>query len=112
MTSVLAQEPWKYDSKVVPIPWRQTEEDSIKARIASKGLNIGFYKSDGNVSFVQAITVGTDNKGASPSTNTSRYRHCCLSYQSRRAYSLSLDTIQTRLRTRPYQFHLFIRWRH
>lgn len=28
--SVLAEEPWKYDSKVVPIPWRQSEVDTIK----------------------------------------------------------------------------------
>jgi len=55
MTSVLVQEPWKYDSKVVPMPWRQADEDSIKSKIASRGLNIGFYKSDGNVSLTQAL---------------------------------------------------------
>lgn len=50
VTSVLAEEPWKYDSKVVPLPWRQTEEAAIKAKICSGGLNIGYYNCDGNVS--------------------------------------------------------------
>ena len=50
VTSVLHEEPWKYDSKVVPIPWRQNEEDSVKAKIKAGKLNIGFYETDGNVS--------------------------------------------------------------
>lgn len=50
MTSVLAQEPWKYDSKVIPMPWRQAEEDGIKSKIASGGLTLGFYNCDGVVS--------------------------------------------------------------
>ncbi|KAK5240936.1 Acetamidase, partial [Exophiala xenobiotica] len=29
VTSVLQEEPWKYDSKVIPMPWRQGEEDAI-----------------------------------------------------------------------------------
>jgi len=49
VTSVLNEEPWKYDSKVIPMPWRQPEEDAIKAKIASGGLTIGFFSSDGNV---------------------------------------------------------------
>ncbi|KAG9243086.1 amidase signature domain-containing protein [Calycina marina] len=60
MTSVLAQEPWKYDSKVIPLPWQQAEEDAIKAKIASKGLTIGFYKSDGNVTPHPPILRGVD----------------------------------------------------
>ncbi|KZF18934.1 acetamidase [Xylona heveae TC161] len=49
VTSVLSNEPWKYDSKVVPLPWRQSEEDTIKAKINSSGLRIGYYNFDGNV---------------------------------------------------------------
>ncbi|KAH7140245.1 amidase signature domain-containing protein [Dactylonectria estremocensis] len=49
MTSVLAQQPWLYDSKVVPIPWRQGEEDAAKLKIASGGLTLGFFTCDGNV---------------------------------------------------------------
>jgi amidase len=37
VTSVLSEEPWKYDSKVIPMPWRETEADAIKARLASGG---------------------------------------------------------------------------
>ncbi|CAH0053663.1 unnamed protein product, partial [Clonostachys solani] len=48
-TSVLAEKPWEYDSKVVPLPWRQTEEDEVKAKIKSGDLVLGFYNSDGNV---------------------------------------------------------------
>ncbi|KAL1306190.1 hypothetical protein AAFC00_004292 [Neodothiora populina] len=44
--SVLAEEPWKYDSKVVPMPWRQTEDDKAKQKIASKGLTLGFFNCD------------------------------------------------------------------
>ncbi|KAL2223232.1 acetamidase [Thermoascus aurantiacus ATCC 26904] len=49
ITSVLGQEPWKYDSKVVPLPWRQSEEDAIKAKLSAGGLTLGFYNCDGNV---------------------------------------------------------------
>jgi len=47
--SVLAQEPWEYDSKVIPMPWRQAEADTIKTKIGSGGLTLGFYNSDGVV---------------------------------------------------------------
>jgi amidase len=50
VTSILSEEPWKYDSKVIPMPWRQTEADAIKAKLASGGLTLGFYNCDGNVS--------------------------------------------------------------
>lgn len=49
LTSVLAEEPWKYDSKVVPIPWRQSEEDAVKSKIQSGGLTLGYYSCDGVV---------------------------------------------------------------
>lgn len=49
VTSVLAEEPWKYDSKVVPMPWRQAEEDAIKSKLASGGLTLGYFNCDGNV---------------------------------------------------------------
>lgn len=51
VTSVLAEEPWEFDSKVIPMPWRQAEEDAIKAKISSKSLTLGFYNCDGVVSF-------------------------------------------------------------
>ncbi|KAH9219512.1 amidase signature domain-containing protein [Leptodontidium sp. 2 PMI_412] len=47
--SVLAQEPWQYDSKVIPMPWRQAESDAIKSKIGSGDLTLGFYNSDGVV---------------------------------------------------------------
>nr|AAK29061.1 acetamidase [Aspergillus rugulosus] len=47
--SVLSQEPWKYDSKVIPMPWRQSESDIIASKIQNGGLNIGYYNFDGNV---------------------------------------------------------------
>ncbi|CAH0023853.1 unnamed protein product [Clonostachys rhizophaga] len=49
VTSVLAEKPWNHDSKVVPLPWRQTEEDEVKAKIKSGDLVLGFYNCDGNV---------------------------------------------------------------
>jgi hypothetical protein len=51
VTSVLSQEPWSYDSKVIPMPWRRDEEEAIKAKISSSGLTLGYYSCDGNVSF-------------------------------------------------------------
>ena len=50
LTSVLQQKPWEYDSKVVPLPWRQSEEDAVKTKIASGTLTVGYYNSDGHVS--------------------------------------------------------------
>lgn len=50
MTSVLAEEPWIYDPKVIPIPWRSAEEEAVKKRFKS-GLNIGYFHCDGNVCF-------------------------------------------------------------
>ncbi|KAL4924075.1 amidase [Aspergillus undulatus] len=47
--SVLAQEPWKFDSKVIPMPWRETEAEAIKSKIQNGGLNIAYYNFDGNV---------------------------------------------------------------
>ncbi|UNI15540.1 Amidase [Purpureocillium takamizusanense] len=48
-TSVLAQLPWQYDAKVIPMPWRPAEEESIRRKVASGGLTLGFYSCDGNV---------------------------------------------------------------
>lgn len=47
--SVLQLDPWKYDSKVVPLPWRQAEEDIITAKISNKSLTLGFFSDDGVV---------------------------------------------------------------
>jgi amidase len=39
--AVLGQEPWKFDSKVIPMPWRQSEADTVRAKIQAGGLTIG-----------------------------------------------------------------------
>ncbi|KAH6862570.1 acetamidase [Alternaria alternata] len=49
LTSVLREEPWNYDSKVIPLPWRYNLEDALKAKLNSSGLTIGYYTCDGNV---------------------------------------------------------------
>ncbi|KAF6525491.1 hypothetical protein HZS61_011286 [Fusarium oxysporum f. sp. conglutinans] len=49
VTSILSQKPWTYDSKVIPMPWRYDEENAIKEKISSRGLNLGYYSCDGNV---------------------------------------------------------------
>lgn len=48
--SVLAEEPWKYDSKVIPIPWRQSEEDAVKLKLSSGRLMLAYYTSNSIVS--------------------------------------------------------------
>lgn len=61
VTSVLQEEPWKYDSKVIPLPWRQSEEDAIKSKLSSGGLTLGFFNCDGNVNATQlSLPRGTD----------------------------------------------------
>jgi amidase len=57
MTSVLAEQPWLYDSKVLPMPWRHAEEADIKEKISSHKLTLGFYTCDGNVSCPNAARV-------------------------------------------------------
>ncbi|KAH8797753.1 amidase signature domain-containing protein [Xylogone sp. PMI_703] len=47
--SVLQEQPWKYDSKVIPMPWRQAEQDAITSKLSSDGLTLGYYNCDGNV---------------------------------------------------------------
>lgn len=48
-TAVLEQQPWNFDSKVVPMPWRQAEADAVKAKVSAGGLTLGYYSCDGNV---------------------------------------------------------------
>jgi amidase len=50
VTSILAEEPWKFDSKVIPIPWRPSEEDAIRSKLSSGGLTLAYYSSNGVVS--------------------------------------------------------------
>lgn len=52
LTAVLEEQPWKYDSKVIPLPWRSAEEDAAKLKILSGGLNVGYYSCDGVVCIV------------------------------------------------------------
>jgi len=60
VTAVLAEEPWKFDSKVVPLPWRPSEDEAIRKKIATGGLTLGFYECDGNVMPHPPITRGID----------------------------------------------------
>ncbi|EXJ78711.1 acetamidase [Capronia coronata CBS 617.96] len=62
VTSVLQQEPWMYDSKVIPMPWRQAEEDIITSKLQSGagGLTLGFFNCDGNVLPHPPILRGID----------------------------------------------------
>jgi hypothetical protein len=53
--SVLDQEPWKYDSKVIPLPWRESEENDITEKIRNGGLNVAVYFSDGNVFILYCV---------------------------------------------------------
>ena len=46
VTSVLDQEPWAYDSKVIPVPWRQSEEDLVKEKISAGKLTLGYFECD------------------------------------------------------------------
>lgn len=50
MKAVIQEQPWNFDSKVVPMPWRSGEEDAIKTKLSSGGLSLGLYQCDGNVS--------------------------------------------------------------
>jgi amidase len=54
--AVLEQRPWEFDSKVVPMPWRASEEDAIRGKITSGGLTLGFYTCDGNVRSPHLLT--------------------------------------------------------
>ena len=56
LTSVLSEEPWKYDSKVVPLPWRRQDEEAVKTKLQSGGLTLGVFNCDGNVRLSVADT--------------------------------------------------------
>lgn len=50
MTSVLNEQPWLYDSKVIPMPWRVHEEEAIYRKARLGNLSLAFYENDGSVS--------------------------------------------------------------
>lgn len=50
MKAVLQEQPWSFDSKVVPMPWRTAEEEAIRKKISAGRLTLGVYNCDGNVS--------------------------------------------------------------
>ncbi|CAC9887125.1 unnamed protein product [Aureobasidium pullulans] len=58
--SVLEQEPWKHDSKVIPMPWRQSEHDAAVKKITSDKLTLGFFNNDGVVMPHPPILRGVD----------------------------------------------------
>ncbi|KAF8425288.1 amidase signature domain-containing protein [Tirmania nivea] len=60
ITSVLQQEPWRYDSKVIPLPWRHEEEGVIQFKISSGELTLGFFNCDGVVLPHPPILRGVD----------------------------------------------------
>ncbi|KAH9863702.1 hypothetical protein J1614_009634 [Plenodomus biglobosus] len=60
LTAVLKEQPWNFDSKVVPLPWRQDQEDAVRTKIKSAGLSIGYFNCDGNVLPHPPILRGID----------------------------------------------------
>ncbi|THW90482.1 glutamyl-tRNA amidotransferas-like protein subunit A [Aureobasidium pullulans] len=58
--SVLEQEPWKHDSKVIPMPWRQSEHDAAVKKTTSDKLTLGFFNNDGVVMPHPPILRGVD----------------------------------------------------
>ncbi|KAJ5574137.1 acetamidase [Penicillium hispanicum] len=70
LTSVLGEEPWKYDSKVIPLSWRQAEEDAIRSKIhTGGGLTLGFYSCDGVVLPHPPILRGMESVVSALKTN-------------------------------------------
>lgn len=51
LKAVLSQEPWNYDPKVIPLPWRSSEEDIARSKVAGR-LTLGYFHSDGVVSLI------------------------------------------------------------
>ncbi|KAL4965404.1 amidase signature domain-containing protein [Aspergillus stella-maris] len=47
--SILHNQPWLHDPKVIDIPWRFDVEDEVRQRAASKGLTFGVLRADGVV---------------------------------------------------------------
>ena len=108
MTAVLKEQPWDYDSKVVPMPWRTAEEDAIRAKLSSGGLSIGIFNCDGNVSrttFRSRLAkdsvnrpIGHPSPAYSPSSEDGRGQA-----QGCWPQRLSLGPVQAPLRRRPRQ---------
>ncbi|KAF2853523.1 acetamidase [Plenodomus tracheiphilus IPT5] len=61
LTAVLNEQPWNFDSKVIPLPWREEQEQATKTKINASGLSIGYYNCDGNVLPHPPILRGLDN---------------------------------------------------
>lgn len=97
LTSVLREEPWNYDSKVIPLPWRYNLEDALKAKLNSSGLTIGYYTCDGNVSLrPKCNTIAFAKSTGSPTSSSptwNRTRNGRLGKKS--AQGSTLDSIQT-----------------
>ena len=49
MRAILAMEPWMDDPKVIPLPWRKAEENSVLERARTSGLVFGVMEWDGVV---------------------------------------------------------------
>ncbi|CAG7976886.1 unnamed protein product [Penicillium salamii] len=59
LKAVLSQEPWNYDPKVIPLPWRSSEEDIARSKVAGR-LTLGYFYSDGVVNPYPPILRGID----------------------------------------------------
>lgn len=49
LKTIISTEPWLADPKANKIPWRQEDEDAIKAKIQTKKLTFGVIRTDGMV---------------------------------------------------------------
>ena len=109
LTSVLGEEPWKYDSKVIPMPWRSSEEEAVKAKIKT-GLTVGYFNCDGNVSLepdgLPILLPVLNFTGPSPPTNPPRHRPSRVRHAAKRPHPPPLDPPQSSLRRRSNKQHL------
>ncbi|CAG8362452.1 unnamed protein product [Penicillium salamii] len=81
LKAVLSQEPWNYDPKVIPLPWRSSEEDIARSKVAGR-LTLGYFHSDGVVNPHPPILRGIDEAVAKLRENGHTlipwrpYKHC------------------------------------
>ena len=49
LKQILAMQPWLFDSRVVPLPWRSEEEAQVREHAQKGGLAFGVLRFDGTV---------------------------------------------------------------
>ena len=106
--AVLAEQPWQYDSKVIPMPWRDSEAEVIKSKIGSGGLTLGFYKCDGVVSCICSAHSrrNANLPGPSSSANSSWHPNGRRRDEGEGTYHRPMEAIQARLCSQPHQRYL------